>query len=235
MYDAAPSALPAADEERDRALLGAPRHEGETAHVEVDSDVPGAIVTIDERVVGVTPVALLVSRGDHSVSVAAASRGTMRETLHVGAEPLTRRFELPPAAVPAGSRKGADLPKSASQLLVEVRERRARGDLDGTMAAYRELFERHRTSAEAHAALVPWGELLLTRTNDPEGALASFDRYLGRGGPLEEEATFGRIRALRALGRSQHERSAIEVFLRRFPEAPLAPSLRERLRSIDDR
>lgn len=125
--------------------------------------------------------------------------------------------------------------KSASELLVAIRERRADGHLDGAVAAYRELFERHPSSAQAHAALVSWGDLQLTGLDDPDGALASFDRYLARGGPLEEEAAFGRLRALRALGRTTAERSAIESFLERFGSGPLAPSLRERLRSLDER
>jgi hypothetical protein len=62
--------------------------------------------------------------------------------------------------------------------------------------------------------------------------LASFDRYLAQGGPLEEEASFGRIRALRALGRSSEELVAIEAFLRRFPASPLASALRDRHRAL---
>lgn len=168
MRDAAPTALPAADEERQRALL-----------------VPSDDVETD----------------------------------------------APDAAVP----KTAPASKSASELLVAIRERHAEGDLDGAVASYRELFEQHRSSPQAHAALVPWGDLVLTRLDDPVRALAAFDRYLVRGGALEEEAAFGRIRALRALGRVPAERAAIETFLQRFSDGPLVPSLRERLRSLDER
>lgn len=175
MRDAIPSVLPAADEEKQRALL-----------------VP--------------------SSGDEG-----------------SGEPVA--VAAPQAAVA----KSTPPTKSASELLLVIRERRAEGDLAGAALAYRELFERHRPSAQAHAALVSWGDLQLSGLDDPSGALVSFERYLARGGPLEEEAAFGRARALRALGRVSDERSAIESFLARFGSGPLAPALRDRLRSLDER
>jgi hypothetical protein len=49
---------------------------------------------------------------------------------------------------------------------------------------------------------------------------------LVRGGPLAEEASFGRIRALRALGREDDVRAAVSAFLATYPDSALAPSLR---------
>ncbi len=229
-----PIALPSADEDRIRALmLATPRAAGQSlAPVRFESAAPGSIVTVDEHVVGRSPVALLLPPGDHVVAVGAPAHGTVRETVRVGvSEPVAHRFELP-AAAPA---RNVAPPKGSADLLSLARERGAHGDLDGSVAAYRELFDRYGTTVEAHSALVPFGELQMGRLSDARGALASFDRYLVDGGSLEEEASFGRIRALRALGRSGEERLAIEAFLRRFPDGPLATSLRERLRSLGDR
>lgn len=224
----APRALPPIDEERDRALVpsaAAPR--GEASPVRIEADAPDAVVSVDDRVVGPAPVAVLLTRGEHAIAVTAPSREIAHETLHVGAEPVARRYTLA-AARPSAS---AAPPRATStSLLVAARERRARGDVDGALAAYRELFDRYGASPEAHAALVPYGELLLARS-DARGALDAFDRYVARGGPLEEEASFGRIRALRALGRAADERAATEAFVRRFPDGPLAASLRARLGS----
>jgi ferric-dicitrate binding protein FerR (iron transport regulator) len=238
MRDAQPTALPGTEEERDRSLVDTttPARLEQAVPVRIESDAPGATVSVDERRIGTTPIALLLGPGDHVVTLTAPARASVRDTLHVGpGGPVVRRFELPlaptaPKAVPAPV-----LGDSPASLLVAARERRARGDLDGAAAAYRELIERHGASAEAHAALVAFGELQLGRLSDPRGALESFDRYLARGGSLEEEASFGRIRALRALGRTALERSAIDTFLRRFPDGPLASALRERLRSIEGR
>jgi hypothetical protein len=65
---------------------------------------------------------------------------------------------------------------------------------------------------------------------DPAAALSSFDAYLAHGdGSLLQEALLGRIRSLRALGRVDEERQAIEQFLERFPSSPQADGLRGRV------
>jgi hypothetical protein len=76
---------------------------------------------------------------------------------------------------------------------------------------------------------------MLLGLQDPEAALGAFEQYLASGGALLQEASFGRIRALRALSRSFDERQAIADFLRRFPAGPLADSLRARERELDAR
>jgi len=53
--------------------------------------------------------------------------------------------------------------------------------------------------------------------------------------PLAEEATYGRVSALRARGREADERLAIARFLEIFPESPIAATHRARLRSLGPR
>src|SRR5690606_10099001 len=95
--------------------------------------------------------------------------------------------------------------------------------------AYRELLAQHPRSAEARAALVSLGEIELSQLGDPKAALASFEAYLRKGGPLAQEASHGKIRALRELGQRGEERAAIERFLASYPESPQAERLRQRL------
>lgn len=121
---------------------------------------------------------------------------------------------------------------SAAELLVAAREKRMRGDLEGQMTAYRELFGKHGSSPEAYAALVPYGEIQLARLGDASSALASFERYLAGRGPLSVEAAYGRLRALRALGRTAEERAALEAFVSAYPDFTATPSLRERARLL---
>jgi hypothetical protein len=232
--------LPANDELRERALLdqvgGARGTRPGVLHI--TSLPPGSEVTIDGRPAGVTPLSLLLDSGDYDVTVGTAPAAMWRERLHVAAgEAVSRTFERPPAAqqtqtasapereraLDAGSRQS-----SASQLLVAARERRASGNVDGALHAYRALFRSHGQSREALAARVAYAEILLARGVDPADALVCFDYYLTRGGPLEKEARFGRIRALRALEREVEERAATQDFLRRFPEGPIADALRAR-------
>ena len=128
------------------------------------------------------------------------------------------------APAPASPRASVEATETAATLLAAAREKRALGDADGAAAAYRDLFARHPASVEAHTALVPWGEMLLGR-GDATTALDAFDRYVAKGGPLLEEASFGRIRALRALGRVDDARAATDTFVARFPNGPLAATL----------
>lgn len=126
--------------------------------------------------------------------------------------------------VPVGR---APVTDDAAHILLVAREARARADVVAALAAYRQLFDQSPHSAEAHAALVPYGELCLDR-RAPKAALVAFDRYLAEGGALAEEASFGRIRALRALGQVTKERAAIADFLQSYPASPLGESLRGR-------
>jgi hypothetical protein len=122
-----------------------------------------------------------------------------------------------------------------SSLLQKARRLRLEGRHSEAAAAYRELQQRHPSSAEARAALVSLGQLQLSHLSAPSAALRSFDAYLSReGGALDREALHGRIRALRALGRAGAERRAIEGYLRRFPSGVRANSLRLRLQELQD-
>jgi hypothetical protein len=216
-----PAALPATDEEREREIvLAAPREENGTV-VRIEGE--GA-VRVDDRVVGVGPVELMVAPGQHVVEVGAREK-TTRETVEVRGEPV--RYRAPEAApTSASASANASTKGAAADLLAAARERTARGEVDGAARVYRELMAKYAGSVEAHAALVPYGEMQLTRLHDARGALESFERYSKTAGPLEEEASYGRIRALRALGREAAERVAVEDFVRKFPDGPLAASLR---------
>ena len=85
--------------------------------------------------------------------------------------------------------------------------------------AYRRLLAEHPTSAEAHTARVALGQLELSSLAEPAAALGHFTEYLRRGGPLEQEARYGQVRALAALGRAAEEKQAIVTFLAKYPKA----------------
>jgi hypothetical protein len=120
----------------------------------------------------------------------------------------------------------ADL--TPSQWVAQARARRNAGDAKGAIAAYEQLIERHPTSAAARTAMVSLGQLHLD-LDEPRPALKWFDRYLAKpGGPLAEDAAYGRIRALGALGRTKAEREAVEAFLSSYPASSYAAKLRDR-------
>lgn len=104
--------------------------------------------------------------------------------------------------------------RSARVLIQHAQARRMARDWAGAIRAYLALIRRFPRSGSANVARVSIGNLQLDHLGHPAAALRSFDRYLRyhRGGPLAQEAAYGRIRALRALGRRCAELRAIQAF-----------------------
>ncbi|HEY3351634.1 MAG TPA: PEGA domain-containing protein [Polyangia bacterium] len=147
----------------------------------------------------------------------------------------TPRRASPLAPLRGGQDAGvAAAPPDAAALLATARRRRTAGDWAAAASVYHELAARFPRSAEARAAQVPHAQLLLDRLGDPAGALALFDRYLAASAapPLAEEAAWGRIRALRQLGRAGAERAALARFLGAHPMTPNATAARRRLAEL---
>ncbi|MCB9701125.1 MAG: hypothetical protein H6711_04495 [Myxococcales bacterium] len=133
------------------------------------------------------------------------------------------------AAIGVGSRaRPAGDPRA---LLAEAQALRGAADYRGAARVYRRLIreEGGRTSL-ARTAQVALGQLYLGPLGDPARALRAFDAYL-RGaaeGAMAEEALYGKIEALRRLGREEAAAEASAEFLRRFPRSSYAAKLRGR-------
>lgn len=137
----------------------------------------------------------------------------------------------PPAPSATDSATVAPKPPSASEMLSAARALRASGNASGAAEGYRRLMAVHPKSAEARAALLSLAELQLGPLGDPAGALRSYDAYLkSGGGGLSQEAHYGRIQALRRLGRAAEERTAIEAFIKAYPNSVQARALESRLK-----
>jgi tetratricopeptide (TPR) repeat protein len=119
-------------------------------------------------------------------------------------------------------------------LLARARKELAAGNARAALSVYERLRATHPTSPEARTVLVTIGKLELD-LKQPARALASFDTYLAARGALAPEALAGKIRALRALGRADDERRAIETYLARHPDGFDAPLLRQRLEVLQGR
>jgi hypothetical protein len=120
---------------------------------------------------------------------------------------------------------------SPAELLESARRFRAAGDWPATAAAYEELIGGYPESAEAEVALVPLGQVRLEHLGDAAGALSAFETYLGRApsGSLGEEAFWGRIQALKVLGRFAEEESALLDFIAAFPHSVRTGQARQQL------
>jgi hypothetical protein len=216
---------------------------GPWSALDIKSDVPGAVVSVDGLSVGVAPIAMLVSPGTHSVR--AGEPETMGELVRVSeGEHWSRTFTAPrapttPAVSTSGTRPPRGVPNRSgtgratpADLLSKARDLRADGKAAEAAAAYRELEAQYPKSPEAHASFVLLGDIELANLNDASGALRSFNAYLVGGGELAQEAKYGRIRALRALGRSAEERKAIEDFVATYPKSVQTRTLQSRLEEL---
>ncbi|MEM9462468.1 MAG: tetratricopeptide repeat protein [Myxococcota bacterium] len=109
--------------------------------------------------------------------------------------------------------------------LAAARSRRAAGDRKGAAKLYEALIAASPRSSAARVATVSLGQLYL-ELGRPKKARAAFERYLARGaGTLSEDAAFGRLRALRALGASSFQ-AAVAKFLARYPDGAYTSRVR---------
>jgi hypothetical protein len=192
---------------------------------------PGVQVMIDDEGPFALPVSSFVAPGKHRISV---REGNGDRTVEVDVVAGKVKEVVLTAGTRASNKKkkAAAAPETTSEtpasLLAKARSALKQGDTGTALTAYRDLHRSFPSSAEAATVLVTVGKLEL-RQNAPGRALAAFDSYLGRGGPLRPEALAGRVRALRALGRTADERRAIESYLASYPKGFEAMALKKRL------
>ncbi|MGD8859491.1 MAG: hypothetical protein PVI30_05725 [Myxococcales bacterium] len=145
--------------------------------------------------------------------------------------------EVPPTTPEPAQADGTASAKprhpSAGELLARAQRARSERDYRGAVRAYQRLLRNHPTSGEARLAQVSLAQLQLAQGN-ARAALAGFDAYGRRGGALSQEAHYGKIQALRALGRTDEERAEIRRFLARYPEALQGAALKRRLGAARD-
>lgn len=209
--------------------------EGAVAPVDIEAEPTGARIELDGVSLGEAPASILVSRGEHELVVRQQGVAEHRERFVVkGAERIRRSLVLTALPEsPAGAGSGAvsrvevSTAPSAAALLARARTLRSAGRYAEAGSAYRALMRVHPRSAEARAALVSLGELQLSQLGSPAAALRSFDAYVAGGGSLTQEARYGRIRALRQLGRTAEAQRASEEFVRDYPGSAQAKFLRE--------
>ena len=136
------------------------------------------------------------------------------------APPVVTAASSPPLA--------ASAPPSAAELLSRAQAARSVRHYSRAIQLYRELTRVYPKSAEAHLSRLSLAQLELVQGN-PAQALAGFEAYERIGGPLLQEAEYGKIQALGALGRTAEEQAEIRRFLARHPKSLQAAALRRRL------
>jgi TolA-binding protein len=151
-----------------------------------------------------------------------------------------RARAVPPkdvTAVPKPSATGSKLKKlqvpadAAPALYAAAKQARRSGKFALASSKFLLLQRRFPASAEAQVSRVLLGGSLLASGN-PVSALAQYDAYLQRGGPMTLEALVGRARALAALGRTAEERTVWQTVVRRYPKSVHAARARSRLEAL---
>lgn len=190
-------------------------------------------ISLGELQLGAAPLSALMLPGQYRMEVARAGFASIVEQLTVepGAK-VARNYEATLQLLDAPTRRTPTPRASASlaaELLQRARALRADGRYREAHTAYQRLLREHGASAEARVALVSLGDLQLSQLGDAGGALRSFEGYLRRGGALSQEASYGRIRALRRLGRLSEARTAASAFVSAYPNSVQAATLRKEL------
>ncbi len=126
---------------------------------------------------------------------------------------------------------------SPAALLKQARRLQRKRAWREAATRYRSLIQRHPSAIQTQIASVALGNLLLDHLGDARGALHTFSAYLKRTaqGMLAQEAAWGRIRALQALGAKDLERQALLTFLSRWPHSLQTPQARHRLKALPPR
>lgn len=120
-------------------------------------------------------------------------------------------------AKPATSRKSPARPRAdAATLIARARTARGEGRLSAAERSYEELLRRFPKSAEARAGRVSLAQVKLRRGKS-KAALRLFTAAAKAGGPLAEDAAWGRIQALHKLGRTGDLRQAVDAFSAKYP------------------
>lgn len=145
--------------------------------------------------------------------------------------PSEVEVEVVPVAEPTRSPTAQP---SLNDLLERAQASRAAGEHTAAAQTYRRAIRAYPKVPAARRALVTLAELELTQLGRPGAALKTFDRYLRQGKDplLVQEAGYGRLRALRKLGRAEAEADAITAFLAAHPKSPYRKALEERRKKL---
>ncbi len=216
----------------------------------VASEPEGAQVFLSGVAVGSAPVSILLGIGVHEISLESEGYESAKSAPRLTPGEV-QRMVVPLKRTPApelaqkDAHVGAmnpgspvtgnpvnDQPATILARLSRAREAMKAGKWQEAASIYESLRHAYPGSAESHTVLVTLGQLQLDRLKQPSQALRSFRAYLSVGGPLSQEAQFGKIRALRQLGQGAEEREAISEYLSKFSGSADATNLRVRLSEL---
>jgi hypothetical protein len=196
----------------------------------INSKPADADVLIDNVAIGKTPISMFLATAAH-IQLSLQGYRSISDWIEIGDRPhVDLAFtltELPAPSVAARRELVQRADVSPSRLLARAQSLRAQGRYDACARLYRRLWSQFPQSEEAKVSMISLGELELVHARRPAAALAAFNAYLQVGGPLEREARFGKLRALRMLDRREEADVEAARFLADFPASIQATILRQ--------
>lgn len=193
----------------------------------------GSSVSLGDVQLGAAPLSALVVPGQYRMEVARDGFASIVEKLEIApGMAVARNYEATPELSDGArgeARASRTKTSTPAKLLEQARSLRADAHYREALSVYQRLLREYAKSSEAQVALVSLGELQLSQLGDSAGALRSFEAYLRGGGALSQEASYGRIRALRRLGRLSEAQSAADAFVKAYPKSVQAATLRKEL------
>lgn len=213
---------------RDRALVEPARlwAKKPLGALTVDGIGEAGTIALDTIGLGPPPVSILTSPGPHSLLVESTEHVPYQHEVKVAEQGTVIRPSLELATGREATAFSAPKSSAAKEALTRAQTLRSAGRLLDAAEEYRSLIAQYASAPEARAALLSLGHLELKSFGRPAAALGHFERYLDGGGQLSQEASFGRIQALRQLGRRAEAERAIFTFLQDYPDSVQAESLR---------
>ncbi len=205
----------------------------------VESSPSGALVSLDDVTVGRTPLHAAIRPGHRTLALELDGFDSIRELIDLSpGTHRSRAFLLSRSEMAMESKPSAQLDatlRSPEALLEAAQKHRRAGRWHKAEAAYKTLIRSYPKRAEARSSLVSLGFVQLEHLRRPQRALKSYNLYLKRapGGPLAQEAAFGRSLALRALGRKGAEIKALRHFVEQYPSASQSSRARKRLSMLE--
>ncbi|MBN2525362.1 MAG: FecR domain-containing protein [Deltaproteobacteria bacterium] len=125
---------------------------------------------------------------------------------------------------------GAASVLTQSQLLRDIRSQRQQHNWGKVADLYQRLIRNAPRSETAIVSRVSLGEVYLTKLNRFGDALTHFNKYLKSGHTaLLPEASIGKCRALRGMGKHEKEMKCLENFIATYPSAFQTPDAKTRL------
>ena len=128
-------------------------------------------------------------------------------------------------------------PQTLQELIQVARECRKQRKWKCAESAYEKVTQLYPTHREAKTVLLSLAEIRLDYLNQPQKALSAYELYLFTTpeGPLAQEALYGKIKSLSALGKKGGEENALRVFLKKYPTSVHAPNARNRLKELEQK